>query len=166
MSLIQQITSLLKANEDFQILSSTYGTNGNRLPEWCLSDMDQGKIHSLGSPYDTEADPYVLPPVAEADHLIHVYFSTVHLFLPCLDERLFVDKYKHCQTRVRNSSVAVSGAWLGSFYTVLSLACQCLQATSPERDRARDSEIYYRKALKAGLKDAIYGMGFEVGECS
>jgi hypothetical protein len=129
-------------------------------------DRGQANIHVPGPNSNLEADPYTFPPLMEIDQLFHVYFSTVHLFVPCLDERSFIQKYKDFQKGAKQNNATVSGAWLGSFYIVLSLACQCLEATSPESNRAADSEIYYRKALNAGMKQAIYGMGFEVGECS
>ena len=128
--------------------------------------MGQASILVSGPNSNTEADPYEFPAVVKTDQLIHIYFSTIHLFLPCLDERSFLRKYKACQKGIKKPTTLVSGAWLGSFYIALSLACQCLEATSPESNRVAESELYYRKALNAGMKQAIYGMGFEVGEYS
>lgn len=165
-SLIQQIAAQLLLNEDTQAFSNIAEANGDRLPARAFSDPGQTSIHVPGPNSTTEADPHVFPLVAKTDELIHVYFSTIHLFLPCLDERSFLRKYKACQKGIKQPTTSVSGAWLGSFYIVLSLACQCLEAKSPESSRATESEIYYRKALNAGMKQAIYGMGFEVGEWS
>ncbi len=164
-SLIQQITSQLSINENAQLLTRMAEANEGRPPARTPSDLGQASIHIPGPNSNTEVDPYSLPSTATTDQLIHVYFSTVHLFLPCLDERAFLRKYHACQKGVKRSTTTVSGAWLGSFYIVLSLACQCLEAKSPESNRVAESEIYYRKAVNAGMKQAIYGMGFELGEC-
>ena len=136
-----------------------------RPPARTPSALGQASIRIPGPNSDTEVDPYSLPSTVTTDQLIHVFFSTVHLFLPCLDERAFLRKYHACHKGIRPSTATVSGAWLGSFYIVLSLACQCLEAKSPDSNRVAESEIYYRKAVNAGMKQAIYGMGFEVGEC-
>lgn len=165
-SLIQQITSQLLGNDVTQVLPRISEANVDRVPVRTFSDLDQASIQLPGLNYSTETDPYEFPAVTRTEQLIRVYFSTIHLFLPCLDERSFLRKYKACQKGIRQPTALVSGAWLGSFYIALSLACQCLEATSPELNRAAESELYYRKALNAGMKQAIYGMGFEVGKDS
>ena len=163
-SLIHLITSQLAVNRDPQVATTNIGTNGHRSPPRTSADLGQAHIYVPGPNESIEVDPLIFPSGAKADQLIHIYFSTIHLFVPCLDERSFLNKYKACQKATRPSAASVSGAWLGSFYVVLALACQCLEARSPESNRAAESEIYYRKALNAGMKQAIYGTGLDVGE--
>lgn len=163
-SLIQQISSQLSLKETSYALPATQASDDQLLARTRF-DSVQASMRTPESNANSEDDPYAMPPVAVVNHLIHIYFSTVHLFQPVLDERSFIAKYKACQSARPQSFSSVGGAWLGTFYIVLSCACQCLEATSPNTSRAAECELYYRKAMKAGMKDAIYGMGFEVGRC-
>lgn len=51
----------------------------------------------MGSPTEAQGrvhvDPLALPPHVEADSLLHLYFTTVNLMIPCIHEETFRDTH-------------------------------------------------------------------------
>ncbi|KAJ5588261.1 hypothetical protein N7537_010939 [Penicillium hordei] len=107
-------------------------------------------------------DPFALPPQMEADALLHLFFTTVNLMLPCIHEDSFRDMYKKLQV---DGTRGVRRSWLGSLNVVFALATNVMTATSPNIERATRSmqlfllmETYLEGTTSSSLAWTLHGL--------
>ncbi|KAJ5549254.1 Zn(II)2Cys6 transcription factor [Penicillium frequentans] len=105
-------------------------------------------------------DPFALPPQAEADALLHLFFTTVNLMIPCIHEGSFRDTAKKLQIdgirRVRRS-------WLGTLNVMFALATNVMTATSPDIERASRAGMYFERAMELVKSDILGRISLEMG---
>ncbi|OQD92814.1 hypothetical protein PENSOL_c037G07255 [Penicillium solitum] len=107
-------------------------------------------------------DPFALPPQMEANALLHLFFTTVNLMLPCIHEDSFRDMYKKLQV---GGTRSVRRSWLGSLNVVFALATNVMTATSPNIERATRSmqlfllmEAYLEGTTSSSLAWTLHGL--------
>ena len=107
-----------------------------------------------GSPARVRSvEPYTLPPPAEAERLLRLYFSTINLMIPCIHEGSFRAIWaKACSEGCR----AVPRPWLGVICMVLALATNVMTPTSPSVERATLANLYFQRAMEL-VKPEILG---------
>ncbi|KAL2702134.1 hypothetical protein AAEP93_006432 [Penicillium crustosum] len=107
-------------------------------------------------------DPFALPPQMEANALLHLFFTTINLMIPCIHEDSFRDMYNKMQVSgTRN----VRRSWLGSLNVVFALATNVMTATSPDIERATRSmqlfllmEAYLEGTTSSSLAWTLHGL--------
>lgn len=112
------------------------------------------------SPKRARVDPFALPPQAEADALLHLFFTTVNLMIPCIHERSFREMYKKLQI---DGIQSVRRSWLGTLNVVLALATNVMTATSPNIERATRASVYFEKAMELVKPDILGRLSLEMG---
>lgn len=105
-------------------------------------------------------DPFALPPQMEANALLHLFFTTVNLMLPCIHEDSFRDMYKKLQV---GGTRSVRRSWLGSLNVVFALATNVVTATSPNIERATRSSMYFERAMELVKSDMLGRLSLEMG---
>jgi hypothetical protein len=105
-------------------------------------------------------DPFALPPQMEANALLHLFFTTINLMIPCIHEDSFRDMYNKMQVSgTRN----VRRSWLGSLNVVFALATNVMTATSPDIERATRSSMYFERAMELVKSDMLGRLSLEMG---
>lgn len=105
-------------------------------------------------------DPFALPPQMEADALLHLFFTTINLMLPCIHEDSFRDIYKKLQV---GGTRSVRKSWLASLNVVFALATNVMTATSPNIERATRSTMYFERAMELVKSDMLGRLSLEMG---
>lgn len=85
---------------------------------------DQTRVH---------VELFALPSQAEADSLLHRYFTTVNLMIPCIHEESFRDTYSKIH------SVGLQGcrrSWLALLNMMFAIATNVTAATSTTHEQA------------------------------
>ncbi|CAI7573380.1 unnamed protein product [Penicillium viridicatum] len=107
-------------------------------------------------------DPFALPPQMEANALLHLFFTTVNMMLPCIHEDSFREMYKTLQV---GGTRSVRRSWLGSLNVVFALATNVMTATSPNIERATRSmqlfllmETYLEGTTSSSLAWTLHGL--------
>ncbi|KAJ5421175.1 hypothetical protein N7465_003694 [Penicillium sp. CMV-2018d] len=103
--------------------------------------------------------PFALPPQMEANALLHLFFTTVNLMLPCIHEDSFRDMYKTLQV---GGTRSVRRSWLGSLNVVFALATNVMTATSPNIERATRSSMYFERAMELVKSDMLGRLSLEM----
>ncbi|KAJ5418682.1 uncharacterized protein N7487_002232 [Penicillium crustosum] len=104
-------------------------------------------------------DPFALPPQMEANALLHLFFTTINLMIPCIHEDSFRDMYNKMQVSgTRN----VRRSWLGSLNVVFALATNVMTATSPDIERATRSSMYFERAMELVKSDMLGRLSLEM----
>lgn len=105
-------------------------------------------------------EPFDLPPPGEAEQLWRLYFTTVNMMVPCVHEDSFRTTYK----RARNDGPrTVTRSWLAMLNMVFALATNVLTATSPPRERASRSDMYFERAMELVRQDILGRISVEHG---
>ncbi|CRL22257.1 Fungal transcriptional regulatory protein, N-terminal [Penicillium camemberti] len=104
-------------------------------------------------------DPFALPPQMEADALLHLFFTTINLMLPCIHEDSFRDIYKKLQV---GGTRSVRKSWLASLNVVFALATNVMTATSPNIERATRSTMYFERAMELVKSDMLGRLSLEM----
>ncbi|KAK0669234.1 fungal-specific transcription factor domain-containing protein [Cercophora samala] len=90
-------------------------------------------------------DVYVLPALDQAEQLLHLYFNTVNLMIPCIHE----DRFRSIWSIARSGGPGnVSRPWLGIINMVFALAANVVGVRSPPQDRAALSDMCFQRALE------------------
>ncbi|KAJ5909659.1 hypothetical protein N7504_004302 [Penicillium tannophilum] len=97
-------------------------------------------------------DPFALPPQAEADALLHLFFTTVNLMIPCIHEGSFRDTARKLQI---DGIRCVRRSWLGTLNVVFALATNVMTATSPNVERASRAGMYFERAMELVKSDIL-----------
>lgn len=105
-------------------------------------------------------DPFALPPQVEADALLHLFFTTVNLMIPCIYESSFRDTYRKLQI---DGIRSVRRSWLGTLNVVFALATNVMTATSPNIERATRASIYFERAMELVKSDILGRLSLEMG---
>jgi hypothetical protein len=105
-------------------------------------------------------DPFALPPQAEADALLHLFFTTVNLMIPCMHEISFRDTYKKMQS---DGIRSVRRSWLGTLNVVFAIATNVMTATSPNLERANRASKYFERAMDLVKSDIFGRLSLEMG---
>lgn len=109
-----------------------------------------------GSP----VEPFALPSQVEADSLLHLYFTTVNLMIPCIHEDSFREMYMKMQ---RDGLGGLRRSWLGVLNVIFAIATNVTAPTSPTHERAEKSKIYFERAVEL-IRSSILGrLSLEMG---
>ncbi|KAK3332833.1 hypothetical protein B0T19DRAFT_457818 [Cercophora scortea] len=97
-------------------------------------------------------EPFALPPTLEAEQLLKQYFATVNLMIPCIHE----DSFRSTWAKARSEgSRTMSRPWLGVFNMTLALASNVMTPTSPPRERAMQSNMYFERAMELARAEML-----------
>lgn len=96
---------------------------------------------------------HFLPSRGDADCMIHLYFTTVNLMIPCIHEDSFRQMY---QDMWRHGPKRMSKPWLGSLNLIFALAKNIITPTSPSHERVSASNKFYQRAMDL-IKPYILG---------
>ncbi|KAI9370114.1 putative Zn(II)2Cys6 transcription factor [Aspergillus egyptiacus] len=88
---------------------------------------------------------FTLPPKEEANALLALYFNTVNLMIPCIDEDSFRETYRQMQV---DGLASVRRSWLGILSVIFALAINVTAPTSPTPELATRSQTYFTQALE------------------
>ncbi|CAG8942836.1 unnamed protein product [Penicillium salamii] len=111
------------------------------------------------SPKRARVNPFALPPQAEADALLHLFFTTVNLMIPCIHEGSFREMYKKLQI---DGIQSVRRSWLGTLNVVFALATNVMTATSPNIERATRASVYFEQAMELVKPDILGRLSLEM----
>ncbi|BCS19451.1 fungal specific transcription factor domain-containing protein [Aspergillus puulaauensis] len=103
--------------------------------------------------------PVALPQREETDSLLRLYFSTVNLMIPGVHEDSFRTTYAKMQ---RNGLSGIRKSWLGVLNVILAIATNVLAATSPTREQATKSKMYFEQALELIKADMLGRLSLEM----
>jgi hypothetical protein len=105
---------------------------------------------------------YALPPESRARKLMSQYFSNAGLLFPYIHAGTFLETYEEMK---RNNFTKVRRTWLGLFNIVLALSTStAVQENMSAEKRARDSDVYYQRALGLCNKLIMRGTSLEIGQ--
>ena len=97
-------------------------------------------------------EPYTLPPPAETERLLRLYFSTINLMIPCIHE----ESLRAMWAKARSQGCrAVPRPWLGVICIMLALATNVLTPTSPSAERAIQADLYFQRAMELAKPDIL-----------
>lgn len=105
-------------------------------------------------------DPFALAPQTEADALLHLFFTTVNLMIPCIYEASFRDTYRKLQI---DGALCVRRSWLATLNVVFALATNVMTATSPNIERAARASMYFERAMELVKSDILGRLSLEMG---
>ncbi|KAJ5184604.1 Zn(II)2Cys6 transcription factor [Penicillium cf. griseofulvum] len=120
-------------------------------PTWSPEDMISSTTEEAMAPLDEQSlasstvDLFALPSPTESDTLIRLYFSAVGLMIPCIQEGPFLETYRQVR---KMGTQSARRSWLGLFNMILAMAANITTPTSPTKERAEDSELYFNRALE------------------
>lgn len=133
---------------------------------WSPEDMSSSTEEEIATPLNGQClasstvDPFTLPSPTESDTLVGLYFSAVGLMIPCIQEGPFFETYRQVQ---KNGTQSARRSWLGLFNMILAMAANITTPTSPTKERARDSEMYFQRALELAKPTICVHITFETG---
>lgn len=105
---------------------------------------------------------YALPPESKARELMSQYFSNTGLLFPYIHAGTFLDTYEEMK---RNNFTKVRRTWLGLLNIVLALSTStAVQEDMSAEKRARESDVYYQRALGLCDKLIMRGTSLEIGQ--
>lgn len=104
-----------------------------------------GADYPTARPCTLHAEPFALPPKEEADSLLHSYFTTVNLMIPCIHEDSFSQVY---QRMWKCGPDRMSKPWLGSLNMIFAITTNVMTPTSPPHERATASGTFYERAME------------------
>ncbi|KAJ5389708.1 uncharacterized protein N7496_000776 [Penicillium cataractarum] len=93
----------------------------------------------------TPIDPFALPPKYTADDLLHLYFNTVNLMIPCIHEASFRQTLFRMRTEGPEN---IRRSWLGVLNMMFAITTNVMTPTSPTQDRAQQSNTFYERAME------------------
>lgn len=102
---------------------------------------------------------FTLPPKEEANSLLALYFNTVNLMVPCIDEDSFRKTYLQMQVDGLGS---VRRSWLGILSVVFALAINVTAPTSPTAELATRSQTYFTQALELVRPEILGRLSLEM----
>lgn len=113
-------------------------------------------------PQGEKVNIYALPPEKETRELIEHYFSTTGLLFPYLHEPTFWRTYEEVKN---NRFTKVRRTWLGLLNIVLALATSSrVRNDTTARDRVKESDTYYQRALGLCEKQFLRASSLEAGK--
>lgn len=140
-------------------VSTEFGrSNNNRFDAFLR--RPSGISSLTGTQGRSRVDPFALPPQAEADALLHLFFTTVNLMIPCIHEGSFRSTYRKLQI---DGIPSVRRCWLGTLNVVFALATNVMTATSPNTERAKRASIYFERAMELVKSDILGRLSLEMG---
>ena len=108
-----------------------------------------------------QCDVFALPSEGQINKMLRWYFSTANLFVPCLNEEVFLETYKQGR---RHSPRKFSKTWLATLNLIFAIAITTSShGTSPSEDQANIAETYYQRALALCMPLIIKGTSHEIG---
>ncbi|KAJ5432090.1 uncharacterized protein N7458_011246 [Penicillium daleae] len=122
-----------------------------------LSSMDVST--EVGQSNDDRFDAFLRRPSVEADALLHLFFTTVNLMIPCIYEGSFRDTYRTLQI---DGTRSVRRSWLGTLNVVFALATNVMTATSPNIERATRASMYFERAMELVKSDILGRLSLEM----
>ncbi|KAE8382394.1 fungal-specific transcription factor domain-containing protein [Aspergillus bertholletiae] len=121
--------------------------NSNPHPRNCTATQQ------LNGNGQTHENMHSLPSKEDADGMVHLYFTTVNLMIPCIHEDSFRQMYQYMW---RHGPQRMSKPWLGSLNLIFAIAKNIITPTSPPHDRAFASNAFYRRAMDL-VKTYMFG---------
>jgi hypothetical protein len=92
----------------------------------------------------TILDPFAVPPNDAAEEMLHLYFNTVNLMIPCVHEGSF----RQTLTRLKiEGPEKIRRSWLGVLNMIFAITTNVMTPTSPTQDRAQQSNTFYERAM-------------------
>ncbi|KAL2820192.1 fungal-specific transcription factor domain-containing protein [Aspergillus cavernicola] len=134
--------------------SNNFSSSATKIPigsTWSPEDMLFPASEETVAPLDEQSlasstvDLFALPSPTESDTLVRLYFSAVGLMIPCIQESPFLETYRQVRKMGARSA---RRSWLGLYNMILAMAANITTPTSPTEERARDSELYFNRALE------------------
>jgi hypothetical protein len=105
---------------------------------------------------------YALPEESRARQLMSQYFSNTGLLFPYIHARTFLETYEEMK---RSNFTKVRRTWLGLFNIVLALSTStAVHENMSAEKRARDSDVYYQRAVGLCAKLIMRGTSLEIGQ--
>ncbi|OKP00516.1 hypothetical protein PENSUB_7973 [Penicillium subrubescens] len=93
----------------------------------------------------TTIDPFALPPRDAAEEMLHLYFNTVNLMIPCVHE----DSFRQTLSRMKTEGPQeIRRSWLGVLNMIFAITTNVMTPTSPTQDRAQQSNTFYERAME------------------
>lgn len=102
------------------------------------------RAHAAESAGPEPRNTFALPPRHDADALLELYFSTVNLMIPFIHEESFRVIYRRV---VREGTGVAHKTWLAILNMLFALATNVSTPTSPPRERAEQSNIFFERAI-------------------
>jgi hypothetical protein len=100
---------------------------------------------SSNSSRHTTIDPFAVPPNDAAEEMLHLYFNTVNLMIPCVHE----DSFRKTLSRLKTEGPEnIRRSWLGVLNMIFAITTNVMTPTSPTKDRAQQSNLFYEKAME------------------
>lgn len=90
------------------------------------------------------AEPFSLPPEDALNSMLHLYFNTVNLMIPCVHEDSFRQTLFQMKTEGPES---MRKSWLGVLNMMFAITTNVMTATTPTHDRAAQSNTFYERAM-------------------
>ncbi|KAJ5781190.1 Zn(II)2Cys6 transcription factor [Penicillium paradoxum] len=107
----------------------------------------------------TRVNAFGLPAEMESDALLHLFFTTVNLMIPCIHECSFRDTYRKLHT---DGIRSVRRSWLATLNVVFALATNVMTATSPNIERATRASMYFERAMELVKSDILGRLSLEM----
>jgi hypothetical protein len=108
-----------------------------------------------------QCDVFALPSEDQINEMLRDYFSTTNLFVPCLNEEVFLETYKQGR---RHGPHKFRKTWLATLNLIFAITTTASShGTSPSEDQANIAETYYQRALALCTPSVIKGTSHEIG---
>ncbi|KAJ5654877.1 Zn(II)2Cys6 transcription factor [Penicillium lividum] len=123
---------------------------------------DSGPSQSLGGLQNQAINPYDLPPLNEAHAYINHFFTEVSLFLCCIHQISFLEKFRSyvADLQQRRQS-GISRVWLGTLNLVFAISRTTMEGHTPDANKLAACEVFYQRAMKLGWERALRGRSVE-----
>lgn len=163
-SLIKQISSALlrtKASHAWhQIPQIT-----NRMSRDNINGSEDKEPSQRQNPLQNQTiNPYELPPINDAHAYINHFFTEVALFVSCLHQRSFIDKFRsHVADLQQGKQSGVNMVWLGILNLVFAISRNTMEVHTPDANKLALCEIYYQRAMHLAWARALRGRSVEIG---
>ncbi|KAF9894960.1 hypothetical protein FE257_004582 [Aspergillus nanangensis] len=121
------------------LISSNYEESNTYLSNHIDTEKSNGNRRQL------HGNIFSLPSKKDADSMLHLYFSTVNLMIPCIHEDSFRQMY---QSMWRSGPEHMRKPWLGSLNLIFAVANNVMTPTSPPHQRVAASSMFYERAME------------------
>lgn len=144
---------------------ATPATDGN------LERLDNGIINASRRPSSAatmeslrmrgDGSAYTLPPEAELEHQLKVYFDSTGLLFPFIHPPSFLDTYQQVKS---SGFTTVRRTWLGLLNMILAMvAIVNYDEHGSAVQRISKSEVFYDRAVSLSKTQMLRGTNIEIG---
>jgi len=126
------------------------------------SGKSRSSRNSSGKSDQNRVNIYALPAESIARDLLKQYFSDTGMLFPYIHEQTFLERYDEMK---RNNFRKVRRTWLGLMNMIMAFAISTrVEAGLSAEDRARESDVYYSRAVGLCEKQILRGTSLEIGK--